>query len=278
MYSELSLPTRALSLERPLVMGILNVTPDSFSDGGRYVDLDAALAQARGMIADGASIIDVGGESTRPGAQPVDAVEEIRRVVPIITALRHESRCVLSIDTLKPAVMRAACEAGAELINDVNALRSPGALDVARDSGAAVCLMHMLGEPRTMQVEPRYDDVVVEVQTFLEQRIHVCVNAGIAPAKLLVDPGFGFGKTLGHNLALLAELHRFTTLAPVLIGVSRKSMFGRLLGRSVDERLAASLAAALHAVGQGAAIVRTHDVRETMDALTVINAIANPNT
>lgn len=273
MIRALSLPDRRLSLDRPQVMGILNVTPDSFSDGGAHATLDAAIGRARQMLADGAAIIDVGGESTRPGAEPVDAAEELRRVLPVIEALRRESDCVISVDTMKPQVMRAACRAGAELINDVYGLRAPGALAAARESGAAVCLMHMLGESRSMQAAPRYADVVAEVLDFLRERMDACIAAGISADKLLIDPGFGFGKTLQHNLRLLAALEQFSRLAPLLVGVSRKSMFGQLLGRPVQERLAAGLAAAVHAVLRGAVIVRTHDVRETMDAIKLITAI-----
>lgn len=276
MPKSLSLPSRRLVLDRPHVMGILNVTPDSFSDGGRYCDPQQAVAHALQMVEDGASLIDIGGESTRPGAEPVPADEEIRRVVPVIRALRARSEVVISIDTMKAAVMRAACEAGAELINDVYALRDDAAVAVARDSGAAVCLMHMQGEPRTMQQAPQYADVVAQVMDFLAERLAVCRAAGMSDDRLMVDPGFGFGKTLAQNLALMASLARFQALAPVLVGVSRKSMFGQLLGRPVDERLAAGLAAAIHAVQSGAAIVRTHDVRATMDALAVIQAVSNP--
>lgn len=256
-------------------MGILNITPDSFSDGGRHLDLGAALTRARAMLAEGARIIDVGGESTRPGAAPVAEAEEIDRVVPVIEALRRESDAVLSIDTMKPAVMRAACAAGAELVNDVLALQSPGAIEAVRDCGAAVCLMHMQGEPRTMQEAPRYGDVLAEVGEFLLARASACVAAGIAPARICVDPGIGFGKTLDHNLQLLAGLDRLRACGfPLLIGVSRKSMFGKLLGRELGERLPAALAATTVAVWQGAAIVRTHDVRATCDAIGVTHALA----
>ncbi|MGH8441430.1 MAG: dihydropteroate synthase [Nevskiaceae bacterium] len=257
-------------------MGVLNVTPDSFSDGGRFTAPDAALARARAMVEEGAAIVDVGGESTRPGAQPVDEEQELARVLPVIARIRAELGCAISIDTMKPGVMRAACDAGAELINDVNALRAPGALEAARDSGAAVCLMHMQGEPRTMQQEPRYADVVAEVRAFLEQRVAACVAAGIARERLVVDPGFGFGKALEHNLQLLGAVTEFAEIGvPVLVGVSRKSMFGQLLDRPADQRLAGGLAAATLAAWQGARIVRTHDVRSTMDALKVTTAAQN---
>lgn len=255
-------------------MGVLNVTPDSFSDGGRFADPAAALARARAMVAEGAAIVDVGGESTRPGAQPVPEQQELDRVLPVIERIARELDCAISADTSKPAVMRAACAAGAELINDVLALRTPGALEAARDTGAAVCLMHMQGEPRTMQQAPVYADVVEEVRAFLRDRAAACVAAGVPRERIVVDPGFGFGKTLNHNLALLAGIDVIADLGlPVLVGVSRKSMFGTLLDRAADQRVAGGLAAAALAVWQGARIVRTHDVRATMDALKVTAAV-----
>jgi dihydropteroate synthase len=256
------------------VMGVLNVTPDSFSDGGRFADASAAVAQGLRMIEEGATLIDIGGESTRPGAQPVDADEEIRRVVPVIEALAARTNVILSIDTSKPAVMTAAVQAGATLINDVRALREPGALEAAAASGAAICLMHMQGEPRTMQVDPRYGHVVAEVRGFLRERAERCMAAGIARDRLVIDPGIGFGKRLEHNLALLAALPALVALGwPVLVGVSRKSMFGALLGRAVDERVAGGVAMATAAVLSGASIVRTHDVAPTMDAIKVAVAL-----
>jgi dihydropteroate synthase len=258
-------------------MGVLNLTPDSFSDGGRFVDRDAALAHARSMLADGADILDIGGESTRPGAAPTDEAAEIARVVPVIEALRAEcdARGVpLSVDTRKPAVMRAAIAAGATLVNDVAALAAPGALEAVAASDAAVCLMHMRGEPVTMQKAPHYDDVVSEVKAFLGERAALCERAGIAADRIVLDPGFGFGKTVGHNLALLRRLGEIVALGyPVAIGASRKSTIGALTGREVGERTAGSLAAALAAVAHGAAIVRVHDVRETVDALKVWCAV-----
>jgi dihydropteroate synthase len=255
-------------------MGVLNVTPDSFSDGGRFIDAGTALAQARAMVEEGARIVDVGGESTRPGAQPVTEAQELDRVLPVIERIRAGLDCVVSVDTMKPGVMRAACAAGAELVNDVMALRAPGALEAAREAGAAVCLMHMQGEPRSMQQAPAYLDVVEEVAAFLLERVAACVGAGIARERLLVDPGFGFGKTLQHNLALLGGVDVIAELGvPVLVGVSRKSMFGQLLDRPVGERVAGGVAAAALAAWQGARIVRTHDVRATMDALKVTAAI-----
>jgi dihydropteroate synthase len=254
-------------------MGILNVTPDSFSDGGRFVDRERALAHAHQMAADGADIIDIGGESTRPGASPVSGDEELARVVPLVEALAREG-ILVSVDTQKPDVMRAALAAGAGMINDVRALREPGALEAVAASNAAVCLMHMQGEPRTMQKEPHYVDVVTEVRDFLVGRAQVCEAAGIARGRIVIDPGFGFGKTVAHNLALLRGLRVLVdTGYPVLAGLSRKSMLGGLAGRDVNERAAASVAAALAAVARGAGIVRVHDVRETVDALKVWHAI-----
>ncbi|WP_028007613.1 dihydropteroate synthase [Solimonas flava] len=269
----LQLPRRTLSLDAPVVMGILNVTPDSFSDGGRHRTVGAALQRAREMIGEGAGIIDVGGESTRPGSAAVGESEEIDRVVPVVEAIRRELDVVISIDTMKPAVMRAACAAGAELINDVYALQAPGALDVAREAGAAVCLMHMQGQPKTMQQAPHYDDVLAEVRDFLAERVAACEQAGIPRSRLCVDPGIGFGKRLEHNLALLARVDALAAGLPVLIGVSRKTMFGELLGRPVGERLPGALAVAAIAVWQGAAIVRVHDVRATADAIRVAQAL-----
>ncbi|GAB4173775.1 MAG: dihydropteroate synthase [Wenzhouxiangellaceae bacterium] len=260
---------------RCLVMGILNVTPDSFSDGGRYTDLDAALDQARRMVADGALIIDVGGESTRPGADPVSTEVELARVIPVIEALTATLDCAVSIDTMKPEVMRAAVHAGAAMINDVNALRAPGAAEVAADLDAAICLMHMQGEPRTMQKAPVYDDVVEDVYRFFADRIQSLTRSGIDPARLVLDPGFGFGKTLAHNLQLLAGFRRFQTLGrPLLAGLSRKSMLGQITGRDEPgQRVSASVAAALLAAERGATILRVHDVAETVDALKVLEAL-----
>ncbi len=254
-------------------MGVVNVTPDSFSDGGRFLDSGTAIDHARRLVGEGADIVDVGGESTRPGARPVDAAEELRRVLPVIRALRDASVPV-SVDTLKPEVMRAAIAEGASIVNDVYALRAPGALDALCASDAGICLMHMQGEPRTMQAAPHYGDVVREVKSFLQERMSAAASAGIAGERVAVDPGFGFGKTVGHNLELLRRLPELAELgAPVLVGLSRKSTLGAITGRPASERLAASLAAALLAVLRGATIVRVHDVAATRDALAVLAAV-----
>lgn len=264
---------KALDLSQPAVMGVLNVTPDSFSDGGRYLALDAALRRAEAMVAEGAALIDVGGESTRPGARLVSIQEELDRVLPVVERLVREVPVPISVDTSKPELMREVARVGAGLINDVRALRMPGAVDAAVASGLPICLMHLQGDPATMQQEPRYVDVVAEVHAFLAERVAVCASAGIPRHRLLVDPGFGFGKTLEHNLLLLRHLHRFADLAAgVVVGVSRKSMIGMLLNAPVGERLAGSLAAAVIAFWQGANIIRVHDVRETVQALCVCAA------
>ncbi len=271
--AELSCAGRTLSLARPLVMGVLNVTPDSFSDGGRFVRLQSAIEHGLAMIADGAALIDVGGESTRPGAEPVSLEEELARVVPVVRAL-SAAAAVISVDTSKPEVMAEAAAAGAGLINDVRALRAPGALAAARDSGCAVCLMHMQGEPRTMQHAPLYEDVVAEVAQFLSARLAACRAAGIPAGRLLIDPGFGFGKSFEHNLTLLKGLPALTRLgAPLMAGLSRKSMLGTLTGRAAGERLYGSLALAVVAALKGARIIRAHDVAATVDALKVVAAV-----
>ncbi len=263
-----------LDLALPRVMGILNVTPDSFFDGGRHDDPDRAVERGRMLAAEGADIVDVGGESTRPGARAVDASVEIARVVPVVEALAAEGIPV-SVDTSKPEVMRAALAAGASMVNDVRALLEPGAMEVVASSGAAVCLMHMRGTPETMQVETAYADVVAEVRDFLARRAAACERAGIARNRIVVDPGFGFGKGVAENLALLRRLRDLVAAGyPVLAGLSRKSTIGAITGRSPGDRLAGSLAAALTAVERGAAIVRVHDVRETVDALRVYAAAA----
>ena len=272
---QLQLGKHALDLSQPKVMGVLNRTPDSFSDAGVFTELDAALRQALRMYEEGAAIIDIGGESTRPGSVAVTGQQEIERVIPLIERLVSESDVPVSIDTSKPEVMRAAVEAGAVMINDVYALRLPGALQVARDCAVPVCLMHMQGEPRSMQRHPEYMDVVSEVKEFLEERVRVCESAGIPRKRILIDPGFGFGKTLIHNLSLLRHLDEFTSLGlPLLVGLSRKSMIGTLLGGvPVTQRMHGSVAAAVLAVLHGARIVRTHDVRPTVDALKITSVV-----
>ncbi len=259
-------------------MGILNVTPDSFSDGGLFVDLHQALAQATKMVADGATIIDVGGESTRPGATSVSVGEEIQRVVPVIELITDKLDVMVSIDTNKSKVMRAALAAGASMINDVRALRNDGCIDVALEYDVPICLMHAQGEPQTMQQDPQYENVVDDVYAFLSERIEFCLNAGIKQDRLVLDPGFGFGKTLQHNLALADELDKFMSLGcPLLVGVSRKSMFAKILDKKVDDRLFGSLAMTALLLDRGAAIIRTHDVAETMDVVKVVQAIHHRN-
>ena len=255
-------------------MGILNVTPDSFSDGGRFAGRDSALRQAEAMSRDGAAIIDVGGESTRPGAADVSEQEELDRVLPVIEAVVDAVDVPVSIDTSKPAVMRAAVGAGAAMINDIRALREDGALVAAVELQRPVCLMHMQGQPRTMQRQPGYGDVVSEVAEFLAERVRACAAAGLAEDKIIVDPGFGFGKTPRHNIELLANLRQLRSVGrPILVGLSRKSTLGELTGRDVGDRLPASIAAAVFAVVEGARIVRVHDVRETVDAMRVTAAV-----
>ncbi|HRK56237.1 MAG TPA: dihydropteroate synthase [Burkholderiaceae bacterium] len=253
-------------------MGIVNVTPDSFSDGGACLELSEAVAHARALIDQGADLLDIGGESTRPGAQPVSAQEQMRRVLPLIEALA-DCAVPISVDTSEPAVMRAALAAGASVINDVCALRAPGAMQVVSASDCGVVLMHMQGAPRTMQAAPQYEDVVGEVGHFLRQRVQSLTDAGVDPARIVVDPGFGFGKSMQHNLALLAQLPGLGVDAPLLVGLSRKSMLGQITGRAVDERVYASITAAVLAVQRGAAIVRVHDVAATVDALRVVQAL-----
>jgi len=276
MHAPLKLVCRdtVLDLAEPVVMGILNVTPDSFSDGGRHADIDAAVQWALQMAAEGAAIIDVGGESTRPGAAPVDLEDELARVVPVIERLARRAGVPISVDTTKPEVMRAAVAAGACLINDVRALRAPGAIAAAAEAGAGVCLMHMRGEPRTMQVDPHYRSVVEEVRDDLRGRIAACEAAGIPRERICVDPGIGFGKRPEHNLALLAALDRLADPGiPVLVGVSRKSLLGIITGRPTGERLAGSVALAALSVMRGAAIIRAHDVAATVDAVKVASAL-----
>jgi dihydropteroate synthase len=262
-----------LPLARPLVMGILNVTPDSFSDGGSYASLDAAVSRAEQMIAEGADLIDIGGESTRPGSAPVPAAQELDRVMPALYALR-DCGVPLSVDTTKPDVMREAVLAGADMINDINGFRTPGAIEAVKDAVCALCIMHMRGDPLTMQVAPTYDDPVAEVTDFLRERVYDMTRAGIARARLAIDPGFGFGKTIEHNLLLLGQIGWIQEALdlPLLAGLSRKSMLGTITGKPVDQRQAGSLAANLFAAAQGARIVRVHDVGATVDALKVWRA------
>lgn len=256
-------------------MGILNVTPDSFSDGGDFITPELSLSRAEQMLQDGADIIDVGGESTRPGAKAVSEQEELDRVIPVIEAIKQRLSVIVSIDTNKPAVMREAVAAGAGLINDVMALQAPGAVAVAKESAVPICLMHMQGQPRTMQQKPSYSDIIVDIMGFFEQRIVACEAGGIPRESLLLDPGFGFGKTLEHNLMLLQGLDAFNQLGlPLLVGISRKSMLGAILDDApVEERLYGSLAAAVMALERGASIIRVHDVGPTVDALKVVNAV-----
>ncbi len=275
---QLQVATKVVDLSQPKVMGILNCTPDSFSDGGNYQDLEKALRHALRMVGEGAAIIDIGGESTRPGASGVSVQQELDRVMPLIERLAAESDVPICIDTSKPEVMRAAVEAGAVMINDVYALRRPGAMEAARACAVPVCLMHMRGDPRTMQQAPEYQNVTAEVRQFLEERIRACETAGIPGERIVIDPGFGFGKKLVHNLKLLRELHELTSLgAPLLVGISRKSMIGTLLDNApVTARLHGGIAAAVIAVLHGARLVRTHDVLPTVEALKIAAAVHGP--
>ncbi|MDQ2075775.1 dihydropteroate synthase [Marinimicrobium sp. ABcell2] len=278
----LQLGDPALDLSRPRVMGVLNTTPDSFSDGGQYyrsgsLSLDLVLTRARKMLSEGADIIDVGGESTRPGATPVSEAEELDRVVPVVEVLARELGALISVDTSTPAVMREAASVGAGMLNDVRALQRDGALKAAAETGLPVCLMHMQGQPATMQINPEYQDPVAEVRRFLQERMTACEQAGIARERLLLDPGFGFGKTLDHNLELLRRLGELTDLGcPLLVGLSRKSMLAKLLDREVSERLPGSLALAMAAAERGANIIRVHDVAATVDVLKVLAAVTSP--
>lgn len=276
--TQLLLPrNRTLSLDKPVIMGIVNVTPDSFSDGGNYNSVDTAFKQSMRLIEEGAEILDIGGESTRPGAPDVALQEELLRVIPVIKRIREASDCVISIDTSKAAVMEAAIEAGADIINDVRALQEPGALEVAaKYPDVPVCLMHMQGQPRTMQANPTYQNLISEINQFFEQRVLACNKAGINQNRIILDPGFGFGKTLSHNFEILEQFNQFSTLGfPLLAGLSRKSMFGQLLNRETNERVAASLAGALLCAQKGAHIIRVHDVKETADVIGVWQAAIN---
>jgi len=265
---------KPLDLSQPCIMGVLNVTPDSFSDGGNFFSVEKSLQHAQRMVDEGAAIIDVGGESTRPGAAPVSLDEELERVIPVIEALASSLSVPVSIDTRKPIVMQAAVAAGAGLINDVNALQEPGAVEMAAGLGVPVCLMHMQGIPESMQQSPDYQDVVTEVATFLQGRADACLAAGMSEQQIILDPGFGFGKTVEHNLQLLQHLEQLVSSGfPVLVGLSRKSLIGKVLGLPVDKRLYPSMALAVLAVWKGAAIVRCHDVRETSEAIRMCHAV-----
>lgn len=268
---------RTLALDAAVVMGVLNVTPDSFSDGGRYADLDAALARAERIAEEGASIIDIGGESTRPGASGVEPEEELRRVLPVVERVAQRLPLLISVDTSNPQLMRRAADAGAHMINDVRALRVPGALEAVAAGNLGLCLMHMQGEPATMQRDPRYADVVAEISAYLDARTAACVSAGIEPVRICVDPGFGFGKTVAHNLELLQRLNEIAAgPRPLCVGLSRKSLAAALTGRPVADRLAGSVALATVAALKGAAIVRAHDVAATVDAVRIASALRDP--
>ena len=272
-HAVLKLGRFSLPLERPLIMGVVNVTPDSFSDGGHFFDTRRAVEHARILIEEGADILDIGGESSRPGAEPVGLDEELRRVMPVLEKL-GALPVPVSVDTYKPEVMRRAIAAGAAMVNDINALRERAALEAVAESQAAVCMVHMRGEPRTMQQDPHYEDVVSEVEAFLAKRVEAAQHAGIGRDRIVIDPGFGFGKKTGHNLELLRGLPRIAGLGqPVLVGLSRKSLFGKITGKAAADRVSASVAAALRAAERGAALVRVHDVAATRDALLVLNAI-----
>lgn len=265
---------RVLDLTHPQIMGILNFTPDSFSDSGQFFNLDKALRQVEKMLNEGATIIDIGGESTRPNAEPVSLEQELERVVPLIEAVHQRFDCLISVDTFKPAVMQASAEAGADIINDIRALQEPNALETAARLKLPVCLMHMQGSPQTMQQQPHYEDVVEDVADFLNQRIFACLNHGIAPSHIILDVGFGFGKSVAHNYQLLKHLQTFAQSGyPVLAGLSRKSMIGHILNKPVEQRLIGSVAGALIAIQNGAKIIRVHDVGETRDMLKIWQAV-----
>lgn len=276
MLNQLICPNSVIDLSTPQVMGILNVTPDSFSDGGKFADFEPALTQVQRMITDGATIIDIGGESTRPGAEDVSEADELARVIPVLKAIKERFNILVSIDTSKAKVMSAAIAAGADIINDVRALQNEGCLAALAASNIPVCLMHMQGLPRTMQNNPSYEDLINDIIVFFKQRIDACVNAGISRERIILDPGFGFGKTLEQNFHLLANLSKFSSLGlPILAGMSRKSMIGSLLNREVDQRLAGSISTALIAAQQGAHIIRVHDVQETADALNILKTVTD---
>ena len=268
----LQLNKHVFDLKRPLIMGILNITPDSFSDGGQYLTLDSALKRAHQMIEEGVDIIDIGGESTRPGSDPVSADEELKRITPIIEALKKESDIAISIDTYKPQVMKAVIDLDVAMINDVYALSQHGAIDIMKESNLGICLMHMQGTPKTMQVNPQYTNVVSEVKLFLEARVNHLMLEGIDQSRIILDPGFGFGKTFEHNIELLQHLESFQSLKfPLLVGLSRKSFIRKILNGDTDDHLSGSLSAAIFSVIKGAKILRVHDVKETKSALKIIN-------
>jgi len=267
----LQLNKHSYDLNRPLVMGILNITPDSFSDGGQYLDFDEALKRAETMIEEGADIIDIGGESTRPGSDPVSVDEELKRITPIIKALNKHSKIVISVDTYKPRVMEQVIDMGVAMINDVFALQQPGAIDIIKKSNVGICLMHMQGTPKTMQVNPTYKDVVNEVKLFLEERAHSLITEGIQTERIILDPGFGFGKTFEHNITLLQNLESFQSLEfPLLVGLSRKSFIRKILSGDHDDHLSGSISAAILSILKGAKIVRVHDVKETQSAIKIM--------
>ena len=268
----LKLNNHAFDLKRPLLMGILNITPDSFSDGGKYLTLNEALKRAHEMIEEGVDIIDIGGESTRPGSEPVSLDEELKRIIPIIEALKKDSDIAISVDTYKPQVMKEAIDRDVAMINDVYALRQPGAIDIIKHSKVGICLMHMQGTPQTMQINPHYTNVVSEVKSFLEARANDLVSEGVEKSRMILDPGFGFGKTFEHNIALLQHLESFKSLKlPVLVGLSRKSFIRKILNGEHDDHLSGSIAAAIFSVIKGAKILRVHDIKETKSALNIIN-------
>jgi dihydropteroate synthase len=267
----LQLNKHSYDLNRPLVMGILNITPDSFSDGGQYLDFNQALKRAETMIEEGTDIIDIGGESTRPGSDPVSADEELKRIAPIIKALKKNSNIVISVDTYKPEVMEQVIDMGIAMINDVFALQQPGAIDVIKKSNVAICLMHMQGTPKTMQLNPTYQDVVNEVKSFLDERTQSLIAEGIDSERIILDPGFGFGKTFEHNITLLQNLESFQSLEiPLLVGLSRKSFIRKILSGDHDDHLSGSISAAILSILKGAKIVRVHDVKETQSAIKIM--------
>ena len=274
----LKLNKHAYDLKRPLVMGILNITPDSFSDGGKYLDFSDALKRAHAMIEEGVDIIDIGGESTRPGSDPVSIDEELKRITPIIEALKRDSNIAISVDTYKPVVMKEVIDMDVAMINDVYALTQPGAIDVIKKSEVGICLMHMQGTPKTMQINPTYKNVVSEVQSFLKGRAEMLISEGIDQSRIILDPGFGFGKTFEHNIEMLKKLESFQSLKfPLLVGLSRKSFIRKILNGEHDDHLSGSISAAIFSVLKGAKILRVHDVKETLSALKIINLAQGTN-